>query len=239
MEASTSEKAFAFLVDGDNASAKLLPEMLAEASKFGKLTIRKVYGDWTSSRMKSWKKALQEHALAPMQQFANIEGKNATDSAMIIDAMDILHSELVRGFVIVSSDSDYTRLATRIREAGLFVVGIGRSNTPSSFRQACHVFVATENLGPAKPRRKRTAAEALDDAMKTLEQAFDNVVGDDGLANLAKMGLAVRRLDSAFDPRTYGYPKLLNMIEAIPDAYEIERKEELGTGAVYVKRKQS
>lgn len=244
MEDSTPQRALAFLVDGDNASASLLSEMLAEVSKYGELTIRKVYGDWTSSQMKSWKKVLQEHALNPMQQFPNTVGKNATDSAMIIDAMDILHSDLVGGFCIVSSDSDYTRLATRIREAGLLVVGIGRSKTPSSFRQACHVFVATENLGVAKDQKtksgriKKQIGQSLDEAMEILEQAWELVVQDDGLTNMAELGIALRRLNSAFDPRTYGYSKLVDLIQAIPDVFVVERRKELGTGAVYVRKKQ-
>ncbi|HEX9430561.1 MAG TPA: NYN domain-containing protein, partial [Candidatus Bathyarchaeia archaeon] len=126
----------AFIVDGDNASAKLIGEMLAEASKYGSVVIRRVYGDWTSTQMSAWKQTLQNFALVPEQQFANISGKNATDSAMIIDAMDILHGGVVKGFCIVSSDSDFTRLATRIREDGLFVMGIGESKTPEAFRRA-------------------------------------------------------------------------------------------------------
>src|SRR3989454_9039610 len=142
----STQPPIAFLGDGDNVNTELLPEMLAEASKYGSVLVRRVYGDWTSPQMNRWKRVLQEHGLVPVQQFANVSGKNATDSAMIIDAMDILHSKLVKGFCLVSSDSDYTRLATRIREAGLFVMGIGEPKTPQAFRQACHVFVSTENL---------------------------------------------------------------------------------------------
>lgn len=245
MEASTAQRALAFLVDGDNASAAFLSDMLDEASKYGALIIRKVYGDWTSGRMKSWKEVLQEHALTPMQQFANVKGKNATDSAMIIDAMDILHSKLIDGFCIVSSDSDYTRLATRIREAGLFVVGIGEPKTPASFRRACHVFVSTENLRLAQvrpvehERPTKESEQSANEAMKILERAFDNVVRDDGLAVMAELGEALRRLDSAFDSRTYGYAKLLDLIQAVPDVFVVERRKELGPGAVYVRKKQS
>src|SRR2546422_3195827 len=152
-----------FLVDGDNASRERLPEMLAEASKYGSVLIRRVYGDWTSPQMTRWKRVLQDHALVPVQQFANVSGKNATDSAIIIDAMDILHGKLVKGFCLVSSDSDYTRLATRIREAGLFVMGIGESKTPQAFRNACHVFVSTDNLrqvAVAKPSLEPSSREA-------------------------------------------------------------------------------
>ena len=136
----------AFLVDGDNASAGLVGEMLAEAAKYGSVEIRRIYGDWASGKLSSWQPTVQEHALVPVQQFTAVSGKNATDSALIIDAMDILHSGRVRGFCIVSSDSDFTRLATRLRESGMLSVGIGRAQTPPAFRNACNVFVATENL---------------------------------------------------------------------------------------------
>ena len=119
------------LIDGDNAQASLLPQMLVEASKYGQVTIRRIYGDWTTASMNSWKNTLNNHAVQPVQQFRYTVGKNATDSAMIIDAMDILHSGDVNGFCLVSSDSDYTRLATRIREAGIFVMGVGEKKTPS------------------------------------------------------------------------------------------------------------
>ena len=137
---------FAMLIDGDNAQATLLAKMLVEAAKYGQITIRRIYGDWTTSNMKSWKDTLNFHAFQPIQQFRYTIGKNATDSAMIIDAMDIMHSNVVDGFCLVSSDSDYTRLATRIRETGIFVMGIGEKKTPKPFVNACDVFVYTENL---------------------------------------------------------------------------------------------
>jgi hypothetical protein len=244
MEASTGQKTLAFLVDGDNASANLLPEMLAEASKYGALIIRRIYGDWTSSHMKSWKEVLQEHALTPIQQFPNVKGKNATDSTMIIDTMDILYDKRIDGVCLVSSDSDYTRLATRIREAGLFVLGIGKSETPVSFRRACHIFVSTENLRQpkAQPKKKDRSVNAASKPERNvkiiLEQAFNNVVRDDGLAAMAELGEALRRLDPAFDSRTYGYPKLVDLIQALPKVFVVERKKEYGPGAVYVKKKE-
>ncbi len=144
------------LIDGDNAQSSLLPQMLVEAGKYGMVTVRRIYGDWTTPNMNSWKDVLNFHAIQPIQQFRYTIGKNATDSAMIIDAMDIMHSRVVDGFCLVSSDSDYTRLATRIRESGIFVMGIGEKKTPKPFVNACDVFVYTENLvteaKPAKPR---------------------------------------------------------------------------------------
>ncbi len=238
----------AFLVDGDNVSAASVQEMLAEASKYGSVAIRRVYGNWSSSQMSGWKKVHQQHALIPIQQFPNVTGKNATDSAMIIDAMDILHDGFVDGFCIVSSDSDYTRLATRIREAGLFVMGIGEAKTPEAFRQACHLFVLIENLkSERRPsaskgvRRKRPDLKGrrpVTDALDILGSAFENVVKDTGLAHLAELGEALRRLDPAFDTRTYGKFKLVNLIDALPEVFVIERQKEFGPGAVYVRRKQ-
>jgi uncharacterized LabA/DUF88 family protein len=136
----------AILIDGDNAQANLLPQTLVEAGKYGLVTVRRIYGDWTTSSMNSWKDVLNFHAVQPVQQFRYTVGKNATDSAMIIDAMDLLHSDVVDGFCLVSSDSDYTRLATRIRESGVFVMGIGEKKTPKPFVNACDVFVYTSNL---------------------------------------------------------------------------------------------
>lgn len=136
----------AILVDGDNAQAKLLQLILEEVSKYGKVTIRRIYGDWTSQAMNSWKDLLNELSFSPIQKFAYTKGKNSTDSSLIIDAMDILHDEVVNGFCIVSSDSDYTGLAKRIREEGVFVMGIGAKNTPTAFVNSCEIFTFTENI---------------------------------------------------------------------------------------------
>lgn len=151
----------ALLIDGDNTQPDLLTNIIAEAGRYGKVTIRRIYGDWTISNMKGWKDQINKHAIRPMQQFAYTKGKNSTDSAMIIDAMDILHKKLVNGFCLVSSDSDYAGIANRIREEGVFVMGIGRANTPDAFQKACEIFIYTENLKPdelpvKKSKLKRT-----------------------------------------------------------------------------------
>ena len=143
-----ANRRLALMIDGDNAEAKLLPQVLAEVSRYGIMTIRRVYGDWTTTQLKGWKEILHTYALKPEQQFSYTTGKNSTDSALIIDAMDIIYTAGVDGICIVSSDSDYTRLATRIREKNLFVMGIGRKLTPRSFVNACDIFVYTENLPP-------------------------------------------------------------------------------------------
>lgn len=167
----------ALLIDGDNAQASLIKEIIAEVSIYGKATIRRIYGDWTSSGMNSWKPILNENSINAMQNFAYTTGKNATDSSMIIDAMDILHSKSVDGFCIVSSDSDFTGLAKRIREQGLFVMGIGRSTTPVAFVNSCEVFTKTENLEPENTKIIDKAQISNNDetsSLKTSKNATKN-----------------------------------------------------------------
>ena len=244
----------ALLIDGDNAQASLLGEMLAEASKYGLLTIRRVYGDWTEPQLKSWKQVLHTYAIQPVQQFRYTVGKNATDSAMIIDAMDILYTAGIDGFCLVSSDSDYTRLATRIREKNLFVMGIGKQNTPRAFVNACDVFVYTENLVaesatelpfPIQETSGAGASEAAEvDALQgNLERlfrtAYESEAQDDGWALLSAMGNKVRQLDPAFDPRTYGFRQLLHLIRAHPELFDIRRTKVRGGGVVYVRMHQN
>jgi uncharacterized LabA/DUF88 family protein len=243
------DRQLAFLVDGDNAQATMIEEMLAEASKYGSVIIRRVYGNWTAGgQVNSWKTKLKEYALSPYQQFPNISNryvtKNATDIALIIDAMDILHDGIVKGFVIVSSDSDYTSLAIRIREHGLFVIGIGKKDTHDSFRRACDVFISTENLGKEDEEEEKEASKAPKgqarpkktprDAVDILNRAFDYAVNDDGRALNGDIGAALRRLDPAFDTRTYGKASLLNLIDELDDVFEVERANH---GAIYVRRK--
>src|SRR5688500_897168 len=166
----------ALLVDGDNAQAKLLGLVLEEASKYGKVTVRRVYGDWTTPHMNSWKAHLNELAFSAIQKFSYTTGKNSTDTALIIDAMDILHDNLVDGFCIVSSDSDYTGLAKRIREDGIFVMGIGEKKTPNAFVKSCEIFTFIENLEPKteKPERKEVhKKEKVTIDTKLINKAFD------------------------------------------------------------------
>ena len=158
---------------GTTPQPSLIENVLAETTKYGVVTTRRVYGDWTTPQMSGWKDSLHSYAVQPMQQFRYTVGKNATDSALIIDAMDLLHGGTVGGFCIVSSDSDYTRLATRIREQGLFVMGIGRSNTPKSFVNACEVFVYTENLSPQPEKEVPVGAIAASDWTQTATRAIE------------------------------------------------------------------
>lgn len=243
---SLSRNKIAMLIDGDNAQASLLPQMLVEAGRHGQVTVRRIYGDWTTNSMNSWKDILNFHAFQPIQQFRYSVGKNATDSAMIIDAMDILHSKVVDGFCLVSSDSDYTRLATRIRETGIFVMGIGKKNTPKAFVNACDVFVYTENIVSDKkntqqkksPSTKKKDAKEEADPMPILTQAFEMAVGQDGWAPLAGMGNALYQLDPGFDPRTYGHKQLSRMITNLKDKFEMRTQNLDGTSILYVKMKE-
>jgi len=240
---SLARNKIAMLIDGDNAQAGLLSQMLVEAGRHGQITVRRIYGDWTTANMNSWKETLNFHAFQPIQQFRYTIGKNATDSAMIIDAMDILHSKVVDGFCLVSSDSDYTRLATRIRETGIFVMGIGEKKTPKPFVNACDLFVYTENLITAKklstpknaPKggiKKLKDEKEEADPMPLLTQAFEMAVQQDGWASLATMGNALYQLDPGFDPRTYGHKQLSRMMMKLKDQFEIQEK---ATGGFFVK----
>ena len=234
----------AMLVDGDNAQAVLLPQMLVEAARYGQVTVRRIYGDWTTVNMNSWKEVLNFHAFQPIQQFRYTIGKNATDSAMIIDAMDILHTGVVDAFCLVSSDSDYTRLATRIRETGIFVMGIGEKKTPKPFVNACDVFVYTENLAPEKKkprasqRKTNSKPKSEADPMPLLEQAFDMAVQEDGWARLDHMGNALYQLDPGFDPRTYGQRQLSRLVKSLKDQFEMRNQEISGATLLFVKIKE-
>jgi len=240
----------ALLIDGDNAQATLLPQMLTEINKYGMTTIRRVYGDWTEPEMKGWREALNVYALQLVQQFRNTTGKNATDSALIIDAMDLLYTAGIDGFCLVSSDSDFTRLATRIREKNLFVMGIGKKMTPRPFVDACNVFVYTENLvkpmetpnkSAAKPaagqaQKKPNSSKDAQAIKKLLTDAFELAVQDDGWATLAAMGSFLRQLDPGFDPRTYGHRQLLQLVEAHPKIIEVRNNPSNGNMSVYYVR---
>ena len=250
----------AMLIDGDNAQAGLLTQMLVEAARYGQVTVRRIYGDWTMSNMNSWKDTLNFHAFQPIQQFRYTVGKNATYSAMIIDAMDIMHSGVVEGFCLVSSDSDYTRLATRIRETGIFVMGIGEKKTPKPFVNACDLFVYTENLVTTEKKAPRPAAKkkvedkrakpskaevekaevekAEADPMPILEQAFEMAVREDGWARLDVMGTNLYQLDPSFDPRTYGQKQLSRLVRSLKDAFEMRSQEIDGSMLIYVKMKE-
>ena len=228
MEEQLEQKKFAVLIDGDNAQAALLPQILTEVSKVGLITIKRIYGDWTTTTMNQWKESLHKNAIQPMQQFRNTVGKNATDSAMIIDAMDLLHSNDLQGFCIVSSDSDYTRLATRIREDGLLAIGVGEKKTPQAFVNACNQFIYSENLKPASTPKKTTSGKKKEesgtlDPLPLLIQGFEMAAKEEEWAHLSAMGISLRQIDPAFDARTYGHQKLQSLLKDYPETFALKQ----------------
>jgi uncharacterized LabA/DUF88 family protein len=245
----------AVLIDADNAQASVIEGILAEVAKFGEATVKRIYGDFTSPSSAAWKKVLQKHAIKPVQQFAYSTGKNATDSALIIDAMDLLYTRKFDGFCLVTSDSDFTGLATRLREEGLSVLGFGEQKTPDAFRNACHKFVFTEVLRasdlkakPAVPNPKAKPAPAkaiaapvqppdlpTEFVLDALEQSSD----DNGWARLGTFGSYLTKLQSDFDSRVYGYKKLSDLVKARKDLFVTEERTAPGqtVKTLYVRAK--
>lgn len=212
----------AVLIDADNVSPTRIAAVLAEAARFGTTSVKRVYGDWTRPNLAGWKAAASEHVIQPMQQFANTTGKNATDSALIIDAMDLLYTKRFSGFCIVSSDSDFTRLASRIREEGITVYGFGERKTPEAFRNACDRFTyldvldepLAENAIPTPSRVPTSELRADTKLVFGLRTAVATASGEDGWANLSTVGSLVRAQQPDFDSRNWGYSKLSDLIRA-------------------------
>jgi uncharacterized LabA/DUF88 family protein len=229
MEPTVPQRRFAVLIDADNVSADALEGLLAEVANYGVAIVKRIYGDWTLPNLKSWKSQLLEHAIQPIQQFRYTVGKNATDSALIIDAMDLLFHSKLDGFCLVSSDSDFTRLASRIREEGLMVIGFGERKTPRAFVTACDRFVYTDILRGAAPEKtiktkKNTAELKLDTKLvNLLRWAVEASEDDDGWANLGSVGAKIMSQLPEFDARSYGYGKLSSLVEATR-LFEIERQ---------------
>jgi uncharacterized LabA/DUF88 family protein len=247
----------AVLIDADNVPYSNVKAMLEEIAKYGTPTFKRIYGDWTKPTVSGWKGVLLENAITPIQQYSYTSGKNATDSAMIIDAMDILYSGRVDGFCIVSSDSDFTRLAIRLREAGMRVIGLGERKTPMSFISACDKFIYLEILKnheevskpiPAKKSRSKAPKKEIvspPEAVGTLgrhvtkliEHSINDLADEDGWASLADLGNLLLKKQPDFDPRNYGFKKLVSMIKSI-DQFEIdERSTGKGNTHVYVRTK--
>jgi uncharacterized LabA/DUF88 family protein len=230
----------AVLIDADNASAQIASGLFEEIAKIGEASVRRIYGDFASSRLKGWTDVLARHAIMPHQTFAYTTGKNASDIALVIDAMDLLHSGRFDGFCLVSSDSDFTRLAARIREDGIDVYGFGEQKTPESFRQACRRFVYTENLLPVAPQPGQAAApkakptqalKASNDAVTLLQKAIDQLDDDDGWVHLSTVRNRLVDMAPDFDPRTYGYAKLSTLVEK-SGAFDLRREDR---GGVYIR----
>ena len=227
----------AVLIDGDNTTPTIIEALLAEIAKYGSATVKRAYGDWTTSNLRGWKEAINAHAIQPMQQFAYTTGKNATDSALIIDAMDLLYTGNLDGFCLVSSDSDFTKLASRLRESGKTVYGFGEPRTPQSLVAACDKFVYLDVLrspekskqpseevpAPMAPARK-SMAELRQDAklVNLLRDGVDVASDDDGWANLGGVGSYVAKQAPDFDSRNWGYAKMIDLVTAI-ELFEVNR----------------
>lgn len=215
--ASNNNPKLAVLIDAENAHAAVpvIDQLMAEVSRYGTATIKRAYGDWTTPNLKDWKALLNKMAIQPIQQFSYTSGKNATDSALIIDAMDVLHSGSVDGFCLVSSDSDFTRLATRIREAGLTVYGFGERKTPEAFVAACDKFIYTEILRPEPEEVKKEAADDLGKLQPLMIAAIDANAREDGWAALGGIGSHIGKVLPAFDQRNYGFKKLSELVRSL------------------------
>jgi uncharacterized LabA/DUF88 family protein len=218
MEAAVSNAALAILIDADNARPSIVQALMAEVAKLGRATVRRIYGDWTTPNLGPWKAALLDHSIQPVQQFAYTKGKNATDSALIIDAMDLLYTGNLDGFCLVSSDSDFTRLASRLKESGKRVYGFGELKTPKPFVAACDRFIYTEVLaaaeGGALPRKTAAEMDRDTEFVTLVGDAVDDSVDDNGWANLGTVGNILRNKKPDFDSRNYGYKKLSELLDA-------------------------
>lgn len=221
----------AVLIDGDNIPYANVKEMMEEIAKYGNPTIKRIYGDWTRPTLNGWKGVLLENAITPIQQYGYTTGKNATDSAMIIDAMDVLYSGKVNGFCIVSSDSDFTRLAVRLREAGMVVYGIGEKKTPEPFIVACDKFIYIEILRDESKqettsgavKEKKTVDKINLKLIKRIAATISDAADDEGWAHLGDVGTLLIKKQPNFDPRNYGFQKLTPLISSI-DRFEIEMR---------------
>ncbi|QLG87444.1 NYN domain-containing protein [Chitinibacter bivalviorum] len=253
-EPENNHQRIAVLIDADNAQAKLVKPILAEIGKFGIATVKRIYGDFTKPNLNSWKTVLLEHSILPMQQYAYTTGKNATDSALIIDAMDLLHTGRFDAFCLVSSDSDFTRLAARIRESGLTVFGIGRATTPTPFKAACDKFIETDYLAADAsidaelPKETKVIEKAIIkkepiivkeeiapavigtanlnlDVVTLLKSAIDEISDDQGYTRISDIGSYLTRQQPDFDSRKYGHKKLSDLIKAHANKFLIDERE--------------
>lgn len=257
MSQDTKELKLAVLIDADNVPYSNVKGMMEEIAKFGTPTTKRIYADWTKPNANGWKSVLLEHAITPIQQYSYTVGKNSSDSAMIIDAMDLLYSDKVDGFCIVSSDSDFTRLAIRLRESGMKVIGIGEKKTPNSFIVACDRFIYIEVLdGAIKKKSPKRTADPKKPAEKPIEKSLSKIdlqtielieatiedIGDDsGWAFLGDVGNLIVKKKPEFDPRNYGFNKLTPMLKSLTDFLEIDERDsdKKGIKHVYVRLRYS
>ncbi len=249
----------AVLIDADNAQAAVIEGLLAEIARFGEATVRRIYGDFTAPTSASWKKVLQRYAIKPVQQFAYTTGKNSTDSTLIIDAMDLLYTRKFDGFCLVTSDSDFTGLAMRLREEGLTVLGFGEKKTPEAFRNACHKFLFTEvlrpstvsesiDLTPKDPSRNKLIEEQVSSEpteqtsqfpKKFVLEALDQSTDDAGWAQLGTFGSYLTKLQPDFDSRLYGFRKLSDLVKAKKELFVTEERLAPGSNqkVLYIRAK--
>ncbi|MDO6439011.1 NYN domain-containing protein [Cyclobacterium sp. 1_MG-2023] len=231
----------AVLIDADNVPSTQVTEMMEEIAKYGNPTIKRIYGDWTKPQLGKWKNVLLENAINPIQQYGYTTGKNATDSAMIIDAMDILYSDKVNGFCLVSSDSDFTKLATRLRESRMLVIGMGEKKTPNPFIVACDKFIYLEilqaSVSKENGKNKEVGSVQLDKInpklIRLISSTISDLAEDDGWAFMGDIGNLLQKKQPNFDSRNYGFQKLTPLVSAIPN-FEVERREKL----IYVRNKE-
>ncbi|WP_100611647.1 NYN domain-containing protein [Confluentibacter lentus] len=222
----------AVLIDGDNIPAKYISEMMEEITKYGTPTIKRIYGDWTKPHLSKWKSVLLENAISPMQQYGYTNGKNATDSAMIIDAMDILYSGKVDAFCLVSSDSDFTKLATRLREAGMQVYGIGEKKTPEPFIVACDKFIyleilknSEEDITDKNKPKKDNLYNITPNVIRFLKNTVADAADEDGWAFLGDVGSLIIKKQPNFDARNFGFEKLTPLFKSL-NQFELEQREQ-------------
>lgn len=232
----------AVLIDADNAQAGIIEGLLEEIANLGVASVKRVYGDWTDIRLKTWKKILLEYGVEPIQQFAYTTGKNATDSALIIDAMDLLYTGNFDGFCIVSSDSDFTRLASRIRQSGLLAYGFGEKKTPRAFMSACDKFIYTENLRANTVHEVKKENHKIKDILKDkkmisiLKNMVEDTSDDSGWSYLGSVGIKIANYIPDFDPRNYGFKKLVDLMKAV-SLFEFRENAGIKAKAVYVRVK--
>lgn len=224
-EAMLEKKSIALLIDADNSPAKSIQKILAELAKYGKVNIRRAYGNWASSNLKGWATVLHDHAIFPVQQFDLTKGKNATDIAMVIDALDILYTKEIDTFCVVTSDCDFAPLVTRILSDGKMVVGFGERKTPSAFVNACSTFLFLDDeIGDSLPKRTPNELKGDTKLMNLLRDGISSTVRDDGWARLSRVGSHIAN-HASFDPRNYGYSRLSDLLAAI-DLFELKRDDD-------------
>lgn len=258
LTSNNTQKRLAVLIDADNAPAAIVEGLFEEIARYGVASVKRIYGDWTGPHLGGWKKVLLDHSIQPIQQFAYTKGKNATDSSLIIDAMDLLYARRFDGFCLVSSDSDFTRLASRLREEGLTVYGFGEEKTPKPFVAACDKFIYIELLredvvAPTNGEPSTASAAAPDVAKPVtaepskkpnapvgfIAKIMDDIADEDGWAHLGALGANITKLRPEFDPRTHGYKKLSDLIKGYPQAFELQaRSTSGGTAVMYTRHKQ-